>query len=141
MVQPRRLSIITIANAYSGHSMVKNLPANEGAAGWIPGSRRSPGEGNDNPLQYSCLRNPMDRGAWRICCPVKSSGIKAISICYDSVFRSQGSRNGLPRRSGLEFLMRLQPRYWLGRQIHLVEIVHRRLRLEPACRVLISAKI
>jgi len=31
----------------------------------IPGSGRSPGEGNDNPLQYSCLENPMDRGAWR----------------------------------------------------------------------------
>ena len=33
-------------------------------AGLIPGSRRSPGEGNGNPLQYSCLENPMDRGAW-----------------------------------------------------------------------------
>ena len=30
----------------------------------VPGSGRSPGEGNDNPLQYSCLENPMDRGAW-----------------------------------------------------------------------------
>ena len=45
--------------------MVKNLPANEGAVGWIPGSRRSPGEGNGNPLQYSFLGNPMDRGAWQ----------------------------------------------------------------------------
>ena len=33
--------------------------------GSIPGSERSPGEGNDNPLQYSCLKNSMDRGAWR----------------------------------------------------------------------------
>ena len=33
-------------------------------AGWIPGSGRSPGEGNGYPLQYSCLQNPMDRGAW-----------------------------------------------------------------------------
>ena len=41
--------------------MVKNLPAN---AGLIPGSGRSPGEGNGNPLEYSCLENPMDRGAW-----------------------------------------------------------------------------
>ena len=32
--------------------------------GWIPGSRRSPGGGHGNPLQYSCLENPMDRGAW-----------------------------------------------------------------------------
>ena len=45
--------------------MVKNPPANAGDAGLIPGWGRSPGEGNDNPLQYSCLGNPMDRGGWR----------------------------------------------------------------------------
>ena len=48
--------------------VVKNLPANAGDirdAGSIPGSERSPGEGNGNPLQYSCLENPMDRGAWQ----------------------------------------------------------------------------
>ena len=44
--------------------MVKNLPANAGDKGSIPGSGRSPGEGNDNPLGYSCLGNSMDRGAW-----------------------------------------------------------------------------
>ena len=47
--------------------VVKNPPANAGIirdAGSIPGSRWSPGEGNGNPLQYSCLENPMDRGAW-----------------------------------------------------------------------------
>ena len=42
--------------------MVKNPPANAGDAGSIPGSGRSPGEGNGNPLQYSCLGNPMDSG-------------------------------------------------------------------------------
>ena len=50
-----------------GGSVVKNLPANAGDArdvGLIPGSGRSPGEGNGNPLQYSCLENSMDRGAW-----------------------------------------------------------------------------
>ena len=46
--------------------MVKNLPATHaGDPGLIPGSGRSPGEGNGNLLQYSCLGNPMDRGAWR----------------------------------------------------------------------------
>ena len=48
--------------------MVKNLPANAGATGdvgLIPGSGRSPGEGNGNLLQNSCLENPMDRGGWR----------------------------------------------------------------------------
>ena len=44
--------------------MVKNLPANAGDVG-DPWSGRSPGRGNGNPLQYSCLGNPMDRGAWR----------------------------------------------------------------------------
>ena len=47
----------------SGGSEVKNLPPDAGDAGSIPGSGRSPGEGNGNPLQYSCLENPMDRGA------------------------------------------------------------------------------
>ena len=44
---------------------VKNLSANARDPGLIPGWRRSPGEGNGNPLQYSCLENPMDRGAWQ----------------------------------------------------------------------------
>ena len=46
---------------------VRNPPVNAGDAGdegLIPGSGRSPGEGHGNPLQYSCLGNPMDRGAW-----------------------------------------------------------------------------
>ena len=48
--------------------MVKNPPANTGDtadAGSVPGLGRSPGGGNGNPCQYSCLENPMDRGAWR----------------------------------------------------------------------------
>ena len=46
--------------------VVKKLPAKAGdVGGSIPMTGRSPGEGNDNPLQYSCLENPVDRGAWR----------------------------------------------------------------------------
>ena len=45
--------------------MVKNLLASAGDTGSIPGTGRSPGEGNGNPLQYSCLGNPIDRGAWQ----------------------------------------------------------------------------
>ena len=45
--------------------MVKNLPASAGDVSLIPGSGRSPGEGNGNLLQYPCLGNPMDRGAWQ----------------------------------------------------------------------------
>ena len=48
------------------HSLVnKSCACNAGDLGLIPGSGRSAGEGNGNPLQYSCLGNPMDRGAWR----------------------------------------------------------------------------
>ena len=49
---------------FSGGSVVKNLPSNAGDAGLIPESGRYPGEGNGNPLQNSCLRNPMERGTW-----------------------------------------------------------------------------
>ena len=54
--------ILTVG--FPGGSMVKNLPANAGDAGSILGLGRSPGGGNGNPLQYPCLGNPMDRGAW-----------------------------------------------------------------------------
>ena len=52
--------------------MAKNPPANVGDMSSIPGSGRSPGEGNGNPLQDSCLGNPMDRGA----SPAQSVGSK-----------------------------------------------------------------
>ena len=45
--------------------MVKNLPANAGDTGLIPGSGRYPGGGNGNPLQYACLEKSMDKGAWQ----------------------------------------------------------------------------
>ena len=48
---------------FPGGSMIKNLPVNSGDMGLIPGSGRSSGEGNGNPLQNSCLENPMDREA------------------------------------------------------------------------------
>ena len=50
---------------FPGGSVVKNPLANAGDTGLIPGSGRSPEEENGNPLQYSCLGNPMDRGAWQ----------------------------------------------------------------------------
>ena len=60
--------ILYISEGFPGGSVVKNPPTSAGNtrdAGLIPGSRRSPGVRNGNPLQYSCLGNPMDRGAWR----------------------------------------------------------------------------
>ena len=49
---------------FTSGSAVKNLPDNAGDMGLIPGLGRFSGERNDNPIQYSCMGNPMDRGAW-----------------------------------------------------------------------------
>ena len=58
------LGLITFRMGFPGGSEVKVPACNLGNLGSIPGSGRFPGEGNVNPLQYSCLENPMDRGAW-----------------------------------------------------------------------------
>ena len=56
--------ITIIISIFPGGSEVKASASNAGDLGSIPGSERSSGEGNGNPLQYSCLENLMDRGAW-----------------------------------------------------------------------------
>ena len=53
-----------LSRGFPGGSEVKVSASNTGDLGLIPGLGRSPGEGNGNPLQYSCLENPMDGGAW-----------------------------------------------------------------------------
>ena len=55
---------IRVDIGFPGGSEGKVSACNAGDLGLIPGSGRSPGEGNGNPLQYSCLENPMDREAW-----------------------------------------------------------------------------
>ena len=57
-------TIYYILLGFPGGSEVKASASNAGDPGLIPGSGRSPGEGNGNPLQYSCMKNPMDGGAW-----------------------------------------------------------------------------
>ena len=57
--------VLTTWQGFPGVSVVKNLPANAGNMGLTPGPGRSPGEGNGSPLQYSCLGNPTDKGAWQ----------------------------------------------------------------------------
>ena len=57
-------NILKISKGFPSGSMEKNLPASAGDVGSIPELGRSPGEGNGNLLQYSCLGNPVDRGAW-----------------------------------------------------------------------------
>ena len=66
ILKPLESSILpsSLLRGFTGSSAVKNPPASAGEADLIPGSGRSPGEGNGNPLQYSCLENLTDRGAW-----------------------------------------------------------------------------
>ena len=59
------LSTYVVEEGFPGGSVVKNLPANAGDTGSIPGWERSPGEGNGTTLQYSCLGNPINRGTWQ----------------------------------------------------------------------------
>ena len=59
------LFVLTVPTRLPWWSVVKSPPASAGDVGSILGSGRSPGEGNDNPLLYSCLGNPTDRGGWR----------------------------------------------------------------------------
>ena len=56
---------LTVWLGFPGGSMVRNLPTNAGDAGLIPQLGRSPGEGHGNPLQYFCLENLINRGAWQ----------------------------------------------------------------------------
>ena len=62
---------------FPGGSAVKNLPASAGDRGSIPGLGKIPGGGNGDLLQYSCLGNPMDRGAWRL----QSRGLQKSQTC------------------------------------------------------------
>ena len=63
----KKKTLLTLYLGFPGGSVVKNPPAKQGT--WVqgrdPGSGRSPGEGSGNPLQYSCLGNSVDRGAWQ----------------------------------------------------------------------------
>ena len=78
----------------SGGAVVKNLPINAGDMGSIPGSGGSPGVGNGNLLQYSCLENPMDRGAWQA--TVHGDLTKHAQGCPCKKWSQQLKKCGLP---------------------------------------------
>ena len=83
--------LVPFSSAFPGGSVVKNLPANaevERDVGSIPVLGRSPGDGNGKPLRYSCLENPMDRGAWQdtVHGVTKSqTGLSMHAFCLQSV--------------------------------------------------------
>ena len=73
------INVIIMEEGFSSGSVVKNPPANAGDTGLIPRLGRSPGGGNDNPHQYSCWENPMDRGVWWAVVQVK---VKSLSFVW-----------------------------------------------------------
>ena len=98
--------------------MVKNPPANAGDAGSTSGSGRSPGEGNDNPLQYSCLKNPMDRGAWW----AKVSGVAKESVTHDSGTKHLGLPNSFVSRKPFTLFTSRQSQEFFLRATYLYPI-------------------
>ena len=82
-VSDRKPQIAVAYWGFPGGSEIKNLPINAGdirEPGLMPCQRRSPGGGHGNPLQYSCLENPMDRGAWQAIVTKTCTLLKKLSM-------------------------------------------------------------
>ena len=128
LIQPSAIHTL----GFPGVTVVKNQPANAEDVGSIPGSGQSPGEGNGNPLQYSCLENSMDRGAWRatvhgiakswtwlITYP-NHSKIEWLKICCCSVAKLSSTLRDLtdfkPDSSVLQYLLKFAQIHihWVG---------------------------
>ena len=99
-----------------GCSVVKNQPANAGNASSIPRLGRSPGEGNGNPLKYSCLENPKDRGTWQATVQgftnshsgdLPNPGIEPRSLVFQ-VDSLPAEPPGKPKNTGMDSLSLLQ---------------------------------
>ena len=86
-----------VGMGFPGGSKGKDPTYNVGDLGSSPGSGRSPGEGNGNPLQYFCLENPMDRGAWRATAHgvAKSQTQLSIHASVGTVVKLSGEQEGL----------------------------------------------
>ena len=102
--------------------MVKNPLASAGDSGLIPGSGRSPGEGNGNPLQYSCLENPRDRGAWRAtvhCAAESRTRLSNLTHSHHSCRWTENELAGERTDQGKQVKQLLQPPGggcgWVGR--------------------------
>ena len=102
--------------------MRNNTPTNAGDPGSIPGSERPPGEGSGNPLQYSCLGNPMDRGTWR---PVAHGVPKSCTWLSDWALKRQNINNNKGKLSStLEFLsQRISEFSFVWRILLLIELL------------------
>ena len=68
--------------AFPGDSDGKESACSAGDQGSVPGLGRSPGGGNDNPLQHPCLENPMDRGAWWATVPGVAESVRTVQVTH-----------------------------------------------------------
>ena len=110
---------------FQGGSLVKNPLASAGDTGSIPGLGRSSGEGNGNPLQYSCLGNPMDRGAWQATVHAVSksgaqlSNYKTTAEYYGTAFRNFSFIIGIfANRHKIHLQLRNEASLWLKIKIN-----------------------
>ena len=84
-----RFEGVPVKRGFPGGSVVKNLPVNAGDSGLVPGSGRSSGGGNGSPLQYSCLENLIDKGAWWATVHGVAKNRTRLSICYTTLQSKQ----------------------------------------------------
>ena len=101
-----------MGSGFPGGSGIKYLPASAGDMGSIPGSGRGPGEGNGNPLQYSCLENPMDRGACQATVHGVAKSWTWLRAHYITVRKCKAAQ---VKSSGARFKF---PSAWLNGQRH-----------------------
>ena len=95
--------LLHLQMGFPGDSEVKAFSCNAGDLGSIPGLGRFPGEGNDDPLQYSCLENPMDRGAWWV---IPHGVAKSLTRLNDSLsFFSFSFANTFSQSEGYLFIL------------------------------------
>ena len=99
-------SSVSKCEDFSHGTVVKNLPASAGDTrdvGSTPGPGRSPGGGNDNPLQYSCLGNSVDRGAWRATVHGVAKSWMQLSMCTG---KCEGTKGTYRSVTSIIFLMK-----------------------------------
>ena len=131
----------TSRDSFPGGSEVKASACNVGDPGSIPGLGRSPGEGNGNPLQYSCLENPMDRGAWQATVHGVSKSWTQLSDFTSLHFTSETANSPLRRQQFcIQILVLNSPRISLCEPTSAIQAKEDALRFPPAGSYLVKGQ-